>query len=87
MTNINKVRVRRRIVRLFITDPGDDMPLDETILLKTDEYVTDATDAELFLGADVPGLIAAHNEKRKARELEPVKARDLTFVVATIIYL
>lgn len=86
-----------RIVKIFIADPNENLPLDKRILYSGDEKLTDLTDQELFFEVPIKELLDAHNAVRAAtrdrkqtekfgREvfLEPVRIRDLKMVVTTV---
>lgn len=79
------VAPRRRIVRMFVTDSDGDLPVTNCVLMSGAEKITDATDDELWLAADLPALIEAHNQFRKGLGLEPIRLRDLQRAIATII--
>src|SRR5262249_40185329 len=51
----------RRIVRVVIIDPDDNVPLNDSILFKGEEKYTDLTDQELFFEVDIKNLLEAHN--------------------------
>lgn len=84
----------RRLVKVVIVDPNDNIPLDKCLLYSGEEKLTDATDQELFFEIDIKDLLAKHNEVRvklvdkKVKErtdyLEPAKIRDLKMVVVNI---
>lgn len=84
----------RRVVQVFVADPNDNIPLDDCLLFKGDEKLTDATDQELFFELDIKDLLEKHNEKRvkvidkkvkdRTEYLEPAKVRDLKMVVVTV---
>lgn len=84
----------RRVVQVFIADPNDNISLDDCLLFKSEEKLTDATDQELFFELDIKGLLEKHNEKRvktidkkvkdRTEYLEPAKVRDLKMVVVTV---
>lgn len=87
----------RRYVQVFIADPNDNVPLDESVLFKGDQKLTDLTDTELFFEVPIAETLKAHNDKRvkwldkeaskragKDVMLDPVKIRDLKMVVVTI---
>lgn len=86
-----------RIVKVFIADPNENLPLDKRILYSGDEKLTDLTDQELFFEVPIKELLDAHNTLRSVtrdrkqtekfgREvfLEPVRIRDLKMVVTTV---
>jgi hypothetical protein len=89
-----KMAVTRRIVRVYISDTNENVPIGECLLFKGDEQLTDADDNELFFEIDVKGLLATHNEKRvkyvdkkvkdRTEYLEPAKVRDLKMTVVVL---
>lgn len=84
----------RRLVQVFIADPNDNIPLEQCLLYKGEQKLTDLTDQELFFEVDIKSILAAHNEKRvnmidkkikeRTEHLEPARVRDLKMVVATL---
>ena len=84
----------RRLVKVIIVDPNENIPLNDCILYSGEEKLTDATDQELFFEIDIKRLLDEHNAKRtkfidkKVKErseyLEPAKIRDLKMVVVGI---
>lgn len=84
----------RRLVRVLVVDPDENVPTDKCLLHAGSEQFTDATDEELFFDIDIKGILAAHNEYRitltekgkteKAKKLEPARIRDLKMVVVTL---
>ena len=88
------VMAARRLVKVVIVDPNENIALDDCVLYSGDEKLTDATDQELFFEIDIKNLLEKHNEKRvkvidkKVKErteyLEPAKIRDLKMVVVNI---
>lgn len=84
----------RRLVKVIIVDPNENIPLDCCVLYSGDEKMTDATDQELFFEIDIKKILDEHNAKRiklidkKVKErteyLEPAKIRDLKMVVVNI---
>jgi hypothetical protein len=86
--------VSRRLVKVIIVDPDDNIPLDQCVLYSGLEQLTDLNDQELFFALDIRGMLAEHNQRRvlvinkKVKErteyLEPAKVRDLKMVVATV---
>lgn len=90
-------KVTARIVKVYIADPTEDLPLESRVLHSGDEQLTDLTDQELFFEIPIADLLKKHNDKRKltidkkataklGREvyLEPVRIRDLKMVVVTV---
>lgn len=86
--------VTRRLVQVFIADPNESIPLEDSLLYSGDQKLTDLTDQELFFEIDMKGVLATHNAKRvkvvdkKVKErteyLEPAKIRELRMVVVTV---
>lgn len=89
-----KMTITRRVVRVYISDTNENVPLEDCLLFKGDEQLTDANDNELFFEIDVKGLLATHNEKRvkyvdkkvkdRTEHLEPAKVRDLKMTVVVL---
>lgn len=87
-------QMSRRLVKVIIADPNENIPLDQCILFSGDEKLTDATDQELFFELEIKTMLEKHNEKRvmmidkKVKDrielLEPAKVRDLKMVVVTV---
>lgn len=86
-----------RIVKVFIADPNNNIPLDKRVLYTGDEKLTDLTDQELFFEMPIAELLGKHNAERVktvdkeqsakfGRDifLEPAKIRDLKMVVVTV---
>ena len=86
-----------RIVKVFIADSNDNLPLDKRVIYSGDEKLTDLTDQELFFEVPIADLLAKHNEARKATVdkkqaekfgrdiyLEPARIRDLKMVVVNV---
>jgi hypothetical protein len=86
-----------RIVKIFIADPNENLPLEKRVLFSGDEQLTDLTDQELFYEVPIADLLAKHNDVRKATVdkkqaekfgrdifLEPARIRDLKMVVVTV---
>lgn len=85
---------KRRIVKVIIADPDENVPLESSILYTEEEKLTDSTDQELFFEIPIKELLDAHNAKRvtwvnrkvkdRTENLEPARIRDLKMVVVTI---
>lgn len=85
---------KRRLVRVYIVDPEENVPLDKCLVYKGDEQLTDSTDEELFFEIPVKELLDKHNEKRvkmkkeksgrKSEYLKKARIRDLKMVVVTV---
>lgn len=86
-----------RIVKVFIADPNENLPLDKRVIYKGDEILTDLTDQELFFDVPISELLAKHNalratvvDKKQAEKfgrdifLEPARIRDLRMVVVDV---
>jgi hypothetical protein len=84
----------RRIVQVFVADPNDNIAIDDCLLFKGEEKLTDATDQELFFELDIKNMLEIHNAKRikiidkkvkdRKEYLEAAKVRDLKMVVVTV---
>lgn len=87
----------RRIVQVFVADPNENVPLDQSVLFSGEQKLTDLTDSELFFEVPLVEKLTAHNakrvtwpdkeaSKRSAKEvlLEPARIRDLKMVVVTV---
>ena len=84
----------RRLVQVFIADPDESVPLEQSMLYSGDQKLTDATDQELFFEIDMKSALEKHNAERiklvnkKVKErteyLEPAKIRDLKMVVVNV---
>lgn len=86
-----------RIVKVFIADSNENLPLASRVLHSGDEQLTDLTDQELFFEVPIAEILAKHNETRKTTVdkkqaekfgrdifLEPARIRDLKMVVVTV---
>jgi hypothetical protein len=82
-----------RIVKVFIADTDENVPLDRRLLYKGDEQFTDLTDQELFFEIPVSTMLVEHNKRRqtltkrvgeKDVPLEPIRIRDLKRVVVNV---
>jgi hypothetical protein len=87
----------RRIIRVYIADKDENVPLEKSVLHTGKEELTDLTDQELYFGIPVKQLLDDHNTFRKTLRdkkaseragkdvfLEPIKIRDLVMTVVTI---
>lgn len=87
----------RRIVRIYIVDRTEDVPLEQAVLYTGAEKLTDLNDQELYFEVPVKDLLDKHNLLRatilnkKATEragkdifLDPLKIRDLVMSVTTV---
>jgi hypothetical protein len=92
---ISKMAVAiRRIVKVYVADTNENIPLDKTILHRGDEALTDLTDQELFFEIDIKSILDEHNKYRvtvinkavkdRTEYLEPAKVRDLRMTVVTV---
>lgn len=85
-----------RVVRVFLVDPDERVPMDKRVLHRTEEITTDATDQELFFGIPVQRLLQVHNDLRQsikwkdegskgdAEPLKEIRIRDLVMSVTTV---
>ena len=87
-------KVTTRIVKVYIADPNENVPLEHRILYSGEEKPTDSTDQELFFEINIQQMLAEYNAKRvtfidkkvkdRIEYLEPVKIRELKMTVVTI---
>lgn len=87
-------QVNRRIVKVYIVDTDENVPLDQSVLYEGKEKLTDMTDQELFFEIDIKPLLDKHNKERvkivnkkvkdRTEYLEPARIRELKMVVVTI---
>lgn len=85
---------KRRLVQVFIADPNESVPLEQSVIYTGAQKLTDSTDQELFFEVDIRSLLEKHNSRRtamidkKVKErteyLEPARVRDLKMVVVTV---
>lgn len=86
-----------RIVKVFIADSNENLPLEKRVIYSGEEKLTDLTDQELFFEVPIADLLAKHNEVRAATVdkkqaekfgrdifLEPARIRDLKMVVVNV---
>jgi len=84
----------KRMVRVLIVDPDDQVPVDKSVLHDSKEILTDLTDEELFFEVDLKAALEKHNEYRKTlidkdvkertEHLEAARIRDLKMLVVTL---
>lgn len=92
-----QVMSNARIVKVFIADPNENLPLDKRVLYKGEEMLTDLTDQELFYEVPIAEMLSKHNDYRKTvvdkkqaekfgRDIfmEPARIRDLRMVVVDV---
>lgn len=86
-----------RVIKIFIVDTDENVPLDKSLVYTGDEKFTDATDQELFFDIDLKKIMDEHNayragtlDKKQTNKLgkeiflEPVRIRDLTMTVVNV---
>jgi len=96
-TKKEEVMSKRRIVKVYIVDPDENISLKDAVLYEGKEHFTDLNDQELFFEIDIKTLLEQHNalriitvnknaSKNKDKDvyLEPIRIRDLKMVVVTI---
>lgn len=93
-TTIMEDKVSKRIVQVFIIDPNENVPIENSLLYSDQPHMTDMNDQELFFELDIKAKLEAHNAKRvklvdkKVKErteyLEPARIRDLKMVVVDV---
>jgi|WetSurSiteA1Bulk_404760.scaffolds.fasta_scaffold188272_1 hypothetical protein len=86
----------KRYVQVFVVDPDKRVPVEQSILYKTEPFMTDLSDRELYFTIEVVKLLSEYNKKRikmldkeaskNGRDvyLETIKIRDLKMVVVNI---
>lgn len=90
-----KVAFTSRLVKVFIADTDENVPLEKRLLYRGDELFTDLTDQELFFEVPITDLLSKHNEfrltlkdKKASKEkdvfLEPIRVRDLKMLVVAL---
>lgn len=90
-------KMAMRIVKVFIVDTNENVPLENRVLYKGEEKLTDLNDQELFFELPVNDILAKYNEYRKTVvdktksatfgkeiRLEPVKIRELKMTVLNV---
>ena len=85
---------KRRLIKVIIVDPDENVPLEKCLLYSGEEKLTDLTDQELFYEIEIKDMLDDHNEvrakivdktvKERTEYLEPIKVRDLRMVVVTV---
>ena len=85
---------KRRLIKIYIADPHEQVPIESMMLYEGKEKLTDATDQELFYELDIKNMIDTHNEKRtkmidktvkdRTEYLPPARVRDLRMIVMTV---
>lgn len=85
---------KRRLVRVLVVDPHEDVPVESGLLYDSKEVFTDKTDQELYFDVPVAQLLKEHNEKRtkvvnksvkdRTEYLEPARIRDLKMLVIAL---
>lgn len=90
-------KMTTRLVRVFVIDPNDSLPLENRMLYRGTEKLTDLNDQELFFELPVNDFLTKHNELRaktadrvksaqfgKEVWLEPARIRDLRMTVLVV---
>jgi hypothetical protein len=87
-------QVKRRVIKVYVVDTNENVPLDRAILFQGEEKVTDLTDQELFYELNMAELLKKHNEfrvtlidksiKERTVNLEPARIRDLSMTIVTV---
>jgi len=91
---VQGLAIKRRIVKVFVVDPDQNVPLDKSIIYRGEEKMTDLTDQELYFELELGALLKAHNEyrvtlvnkavKERTEHLEPARIRDLSMTIVTV---
>ena len=84
----------RRLVQVFISDPDENVPLDNALLFSGPQKMTDLTDQELFFELDIKLILDTHNAirttiknktiKERTEFLEPTRVSKLKMVVVNV---
>jgi hypothetical protein len=90
----DEVMSDKRLVRVLVVDPDEQVPVEQSVLHDGKEQLTDLTDQELFFEVEIQAALKKHNEKRAAiinktvkdrtEYLEPARIRDLKMLVVTL---
>ena len=84
----------RRVVKIYIVDPDENVPVDKCLLYEGPAKLTDATDQELFFEIELKSILDKHNAyrvtlsdkkvKERDQKLEPARIRDLKMTVVSL---
>lgn len=84
----------RRLVRVLIVDPNENVPLERCKLYDSGEMFTELDDQELFFNSGIMEKLKEHNTYRttlvnkkvkdRTESLEPARVRDLRMTVIQI---
>jgi hypothetical protein len=83
----------RRAVMVFIVDPDKNIPVDKGVLHRSEIFMTDLTNEELFFDIEIKKLLDAHNKYRKTvkkkkskknEKLDEIRIKDLKMVVVDL---
>lgn len=87
-------QMERRLVRVIMIDPNENVPTDIALLHDSKEIFTDKTNQELFFDIPIADILKAHNDKRaklvdksvrdRTQYLEPARIRDLKMTVVEL---
>lgn len=85
---------QRRMVQVFIMDPDPAVPLNDAMVYRGDQHLTEATDQELFFELPMKQLLDEHNARRskvinkkvldRTEYLEPTRIGNLSMVVVNV---
>lgn len=90
-----EVKNTTRVVQVYIADvTSEHVPLVDRILYKSEQFLTDSTNEELFFSIAIKDLLDKHNEKRskivnpdikdRTEHLKPIRIRDLRMTVVQV---
>lgn len=84
----------RRVVKVYVIDPDENVPVEKCLIYEADIGLTDKTDQELFFEISIKELLDTHNTVRtkivdksvkdRTEYLEPARIRDLKMVVINL---
>lgn len=88
----------KRYVQVFIVDPDDNVPIEQSVLYKSEPFFTDKTNRELWFDVEVKEILERHNKLRKSLidkkasrkygkdiHLEEARIKDLKMIVIEIV--
>ena len=87
---------KRRLVIVLIVDPDERVPVEKSVLYRSDIFLTDETNEEIYFGLNMAQMLKDHNEKRadiededkstveKPRFLKPARISDLSWTVVEL---
>jgi hypothetical protein len=87
-----------RLVKVFVVDPDNSLKVDDRMIYRGEEQLTDKNDQELFFEIEMAKLLTSHNQIRETTRdkkvkpaadgtityLEPARIRDLRMQVVVL---